>query len=111
MVSDKIIKKLEEDFSFLKKKDVLGILLFGSLATDEEYVGDIDICIVAPDMECKKILKDVFGKIDVRGKNLDVYCFEELPLHLKWEVIHNHKIIWARDEGELGEYFYFLYCH
>ena len=108
MVTEKIIKTLEEDFSFLKNENILAVLVFGSLAKEEKFIGDIDICIVAPKMKCKDVLKKVFGKIDVRGKNLDVYCFEELPLHLKWEVIHNHKIIWSKDEPELGEYFHFF---
>jgi len=108
MAGDKIIKTLEEEFSFLKQEDVLGILVFGSFASNQKKIGDIDICIVAPKMKCKDVLKKVFGNIDVRGKNLDVYCFEELSLSLKWEVIHNHKIVWAKDEGELGEYFYFF---
>ena len=108
MAGDKIIQQLGQEFSFLKKEDVLAVLVFGSLASDEEFIGDVDICIVAPKMKCKDVLKKVFGKVDVSSKNLDVYCFEELSLALKWEVIHNHKIVWARDEGELGEYFHFF---
>ena len=108
MVSDKIIKELADVFSFLKKEDILAVLVFGSLAKEEEYVGDTDICIVAPEMKSKDVLRKVFGNVDVKGKNLDVYCFEELPLNLKWEVIFNHKIVWAGDEAELGEYFYFF---
>jgi len=102
---DKIIKQLEKDFSFLKDK-VLAVLLFGSLA-QENYCGrsDIDICIVAPDGDPQKILKEVFRNVDVHGKNYDVKIFEELPLYLKIQVINSHEVIFG-DKQDLYEYFY-----
>jgi len=34
--------------------------------------------------------------------------FEELPLYMKMEVIDNHEIVFAKDELELYEYFYYF---
>lgn len=99
-------KTIKDDFSFLKD-DVLGILLYGSrLKREDTRRSDIDICIVAGEKDRVKILQKVWHHVDVSGKNYDVKIFEELPLYLKAEVIENHQIIYARDKGELFEYFY-----
>ncbi|MEK6981816.1 MAG: DNA polymerase subunit beta [Candidatus Micrarchaeota archaeon] len=99
------LEKLNSDFSFLQNDFILGILLFGSSTSSEGR--DTDICIVAPKSGSKIIMKKVYQNLDVTAKNYDVHCFEELPLFMKWQVIHNHKIIFAKDEGELYEYFYY----
>lgn len=108
MDSKEIIPKLEKEFSFLKKEKILGILLFGSKINQKNPNRDTDICIVAPEQESRQILKKVFQKINVQKKKYDVYCFEELPLYLRFEIIHNHKIIWTEDKGNLYEYFYYF---
>ncbi len=108
MAEEKIISKLRKEFSFLKKENVLGVLLFGSRAKGEKGARDVDICLVAPKEDSKRLLKRVYQKIDVRGKKYDVYCFEELPLYLKWEIIDGHKVIWSKDKGGLYEYFYYF---
>lgn len=101
-----LIEKLRKEFSFLKK-DAMAVLLFGSSA--KEGTGrDKDICVVAPKTKSEEVLKKVFGNIDVTGKKYDVYAFEELPLYMKWQVINNHKVVWALDEGDLYEYFYYF---
>lgn len=101
------LKRLEEEFSFLKEK-VLGVLLFGSSAGNNDTVrSDIDICIVAPKQKPNEVLSIVHQKIDVYGKKYDICIFEELPLFMKAEVLRNHKIITAKDLPELYEYLYF----
>jgi hypothetical protein len=101
----KIVKMVKEDFSFLEKK-VLGILLYGSTQRNEyNEKSDIDICIVAPKQEPRKILKEVFRKVDVYGKKYDVRIFEELPLYIKIEIIRNHTVVFG-DIYDLYEYFY-----
>lgn len=106
MAGKNLMETLRSEFSFLKEENVLAVLLFGSLAKGE-LARDTDICIVAPGVGSNKIMGEVYQNVNVASKKYDVYCFEELPLYMKWEVIHNHKVIWAKDEPELGMYFYY----
>ena len=109
MVREKgITGKLREEFGFLRNENILAVLLFGSLAKEEIGPRDIDICVIAPNTNAKQIMKKIWQKVDVAAKKYDVYCFEELPLYIRWEIIDNHKIIWAKNEGELYEYFYYF---
>jgi len=103
----RILEEVKHDFSFLENK-VLAVLLYGSAQKDEHHEkSDIDICIVAPKQEPKKILKEVFRKIDVYGKKYDVRVFEEMPLYIKIEVIRSHTLVFG-SVHELYEYFYFF---
>jgi len=107
MVEEKKLKRLKEEFLFLKE-EVLGVLLFGSVADDNSILkSDTDICIVAPNQKPNEILSMAYQKIDVYGKKYDVHVFEELPLYMKAEVLRNHKVIVAKDLPGLYEYFYF----
>lgn len=100
-----LLPKLQRQFAFLHK-EVLAILLFGSHSLSQESPrSDIDICLVAPQKKPADLLRKVFQQMDTKG--YDIYCFQELPLHLQKEVMENHKIIFVQDEGELQEYFYF----
>ncbi|HDM60354.1 MAG TPA: DNA polymerase subunit beta [Archaeoglobus veneficus] len=99
MVEKEIIEK---DFEFLRDK-VLAVLIFGSSVGGEGR--DVDICIVAPE---GFDVREVFRNIDIVGKGYDVWVFEELPLYMKMEVIDNHEIVFAKDELELYEYFYYF---
>ncbi len=108
MAEKEVIIRLKKEFSFLKKWRILAILLFGSHAKKEIGPRDIDICIVAPQMRSKEVLRGIYKKIDVHGKHYDIYCFEELPLYLKWEIITHHKVIYAKNEGDLYEYLYYF---
>jgi hypothetical protein len=98
------IEQLKEKFRFLKD-EVLAVLVFGSLAKGEETpISDIDVCIVAPDRDPKEVLAKVFHGTDTGG--LDVYCFQELPLHIKMDIILHHRTVFVRDKPSLYEYFY-----
>lgn len=108
MAGESMIGRLRRDFGFLKGHGAIAVLLFGSYAKKERGPRDIDVCVVAPGKESGKIMADVYRRIDPGSKKYDIYTFEEMPLYLKWEVIHNHKVVWAKDEGELYEYFYYF---
>lgn len=106
MVEKETIKR---DFSFLsKREDILAILLFGSRAKGvEDARGDTDVCIVAP--ACKErfgLLKEVYRNLDVYGKKYDVRIFEDLPLHIKMNVIEFNEEVYTKDPYGLYEYFY-----
>ncbi|MBS3056291.1 MAG: nucleotidyltransferase domain-containing protein [Candidatus Aenigmarchaeota archaeon] len=101
-----IIKK---DFQFLEK-DVLGVLIYGSYAKKETTPrSDIDICIVIGSLsspgEMRKLLSIVWRNVNINKKNYDVKIFEELPLHIKIEVIEDGKVIIGK-KPEIYEYFY-----
>jgi len=96
------IDKIKREFEFLFDK-VLGILIYGSAAKEEENKrSDIDICIVAPDEDSYKIFKETLHL------NYDIKIFELMPLYLKIKVIENHKVLYTKDICELYEYFYFF---
>ena len=44
-------------------------------------------------------------KVDVVGKNYDVWLFEELQFYIKMEVSLNHVVVYCRDTLELYGYF------
>lgn len=98
-------KQLKKDFSFLKGK-VMAILLFGSKIKQSTPRSDIDICIVAKEKD-SRIIREVYQHIDVNKKRYDVHTFNELPLHIKIDIINNHREIYIKDKPELYEYFYF----
>lgn len=86
-----IIEMVRKDFSFLKDK-VKGVLLFGSACGNTKAARDIDICIIAPKIDEKNLLKEIFRRVNVNKK--------------KMEIIKNHIIIYG-NAPEIGEYFYF----
>ncbi len=103
------IETVRKDFFFLtSRKDILAILLYGSVAKgDDTPQSDIDICLISPlNKDKKSLLNEIFRKLDVFSKKYDVRFFEELPLYIQVDVIENNKIIYSRDIYELYEYFY-----
>lgn len=105
------IEYLRKDFYFLSlRKDILAILLYGSVAKGEDTPqSDIDICIVSPSCKDKKsLLNEIYRKLDVFSKKYDVRFFEELPLYIQINVIKSNRIIYSKDIYELYEYFYYF---
>ncbi len=100
-------KSIEENFSFLKdRQGVLAVLIFGSSVKDRKHErSDIDICIVAPDLDPHELWLDVDRK--VRKKEVyDFHIFEDLGLRMKHQIMKNHEVLWTRDRSRLQEYFY-----
>jgi predicted nucleotidyltransferase len=96
----KIIDKIKNDFKPASKK-ALGIVLYGSLVKGKSTNrSDIDICIVAPHENPMTLVKETLPL------KYDVKIFETMPLFLQIQVIHHHKIIYAKDRYGLYEYFY-----
>jgi predicted nucleotidyltransferase len=107
MDKEEIKRRVKKDFEPLLD-DVLGILLYGSLAAgvDSER-SDIDISIVAPAIDDKsgfsrRILSSV------RDARYDVRVFELMPLYLKAEVVEKGEIIYTKNIFKLYEYFYYF---
>ena len=108
MAGETIINQLKEDFQFVKKNPaILGVMLYGSHLTDDNTVrSDIDVCIVVPNYNLYEIYRFVMSKLKNHINDYDIRFFEELPLHIKGEIIENGKVIIAADEPALYEYFF-----
>ncbi len=109
MDADDLKRTVMADFSFLSESrtfEVLGLLLFGSVAKGESSDrSDIDLCVVAP------VVRDhpVFFRwllAHLRDTRYDLRIFELLPLYLQIELIEHGEVLFARDLYELYEYFY-----
>ncbi len=95
-----MLSDLKSDFEFISD-EVEGVLLFGSAAKGELTTrSDIDIALVRP--STRRVLFRVFERV---GGKYDIKIFEDLPLHIKMDIIKNHQVI-IGDEVELSYYFY-----
>ena len=107
MDKEEVKRRVKKDFEPLHD-DVLGILLYGSLAAGEDSErSDIDISIVAPVIDDKigfsrRILSNV------RDARYDVRVFELMPLYLKAEVVEKGEVIYTKNIFKLYEYFYYF---
>lgn len=101
--------KIKKDFRFLEK-DVLGVMVYGSSSRGEATPrSDVDVCIVmgkpSTAEEMKKMLSRVWGGVNINKNRYDVKIFEELPLHVKMEVIEEGKVVIGK-KPDMYEYFY-----
>jgi hypothetical protein len=107
MDKEEVKRRVKKDFEPLHD-DVLGILLYSSLAAGEDSErSDIDISIVAPSIDDKigfsrRILSNV------RDARYDVRVFELMPLYLKAEVVEKGEVIYTKNIFKLYEYFYYF---
>ena len=110
MVEKNLLDQIYRDFvPILQAKPVQGILLFGSYASDKQTNrSDIDICIVAPNIDNHELLLYIMSKVDVRSKKYDVRMFSELPIHIKIHIIEKGILIYSPNQLDLYEYFYFF---
>ena len=88
---------------------ILGILLFGSHATAQNSnKSDIDICIVAPEVDPFDLYSSISEKVDVITKKYDIRFFNALPLYIQIHIIEDGIVIYSPDELDLYEYFYYF---
>lgn len=119
----KIFNQIKNDFSWVEQDDhVLSVLLFGSMVTDEHHAkSDTDIAVVVPSLsqyyfDCKNVshekiaastmLRRIFANTNTSAMKYDIYLFEELPLSIQMNIIHNNKIVYTADRLGMSEYFY-----
>lgn len=108
-----IIKKVQLDFSFLRKMiesgEIHSILLYGSYVKRVvTQRSDVDICIVAPNYKTPKEQARLLGYIwqNINANKYDVRIFESFPLYIKIDVIGNNEIIFTKNAPDLSYYFY-----
>ncbi len=105
MDREEVLARAKRDFLFLQDR-VLGIMLFGSWARGEANErSDIDLCIIAPEVEDKASLWREAISVP-RDSRYDVRIFELLPLYIKMAVIEEGVVVYSRDVLDLYEYFY-----
>ncbi|MBY8985321.1 MAG: nucleotidyltransferase domain-containing protein [Candidatus Lokiarchaeota archaeon] len=108
MVKKELLAQIYNDFSYvIEKKDILGILLYGSYTKSENTNrSDIDICIVAPNEDLHQLLSFVLQNINVGANKYDIRLFNELPLYIKIHIIEDGILIYSPNELDLYEFFY-----
>ena len=88
----KIIEKLK------RKKEIIGIILFGSYLKNKKYARDIDICILLnkkynTSYLAKKKLEYLKGLPD----KYDVQIYQLLPLYIRTRILKEGKILYTKD--------------
>ena len=108
MVKKELLDQIYNDFSdVIEKKDILGILLFGSYGKSQNTNrSDIDICVVAPNEELHELLSFILQNINVGVNRYDIRLFKELPLYIKIHVIEDGILVYSLNELDLYEFFY-----
>lgn len=104
---NKLIEKAEED------RDLLGIILFGSLVNNSGYdspSSDLDICLVTEndlgrrdkEMDNLKFSRkrlEYLSIIDPKG--IDIQIFGQLPIYIRKRILGEGKIEYCRDKTDL----------
>jgi len=110
VVKRKLLNKIIDDFSkIIQKKDIKGILLFGSYVTNNQTNrSDVDICVVAPNEKIVELLSFILQNINVNLRKYDIRIFEELPLYIKIQIIEKGILVYSSNKFDLYEYFYFF---
>lgn len=105
MDREEVVARAKRDFQFLQDR-VLGVMLYGSWARgDASERSDIDICIVAPEIQDKAALwREAISEL--RDARYEVRIFELMPLYMKMAVIEDGVVVCSRDVLDLYEYFY-----
>lgn len=108
MVKKELLDQIYNDFSYvIEKKDILGILLFGSYSKSKNTNrSDIDICIVAPKEDLHKLLSFILQNINVEANKYDIRIFNELPLYIKIHIIEDGLLIYSSNKLDLYEFFF-----
>jgi len=108
VVKKELLDQIYNDFSHvIKKKDILGILLYGSYSKSKNINrSDIDICIVAPNEDLHQLLSFILQNVNVSAKKYDVRIFNELPLYIKIHIIEDGLLIYSSNKLDLYEFFF-----
>ncbi len=110
MVKEELLRQIKDDFvNILEAKDILGLLLYGSITNDKETNrSDIDICVVAPEEDPVNLYSYFSERINISKKRYDIKFFTKLPLYIQIQIIEKGILIHSPNELDLYEYFYFF---
>jgi len=88
---------------FMKDKETIAVLIFGSYARGEQY-RDIDVCIVLnKKMDNLKMSKKRVGFMIGLPDIVDLQIFQQLPVYIRKRVLKDGKVIFCKDEDRLYE--------
>lgn len=103
MGSKPSLQTIRKDLRALQKYNAV---IFGSYTSDDFTTkSDIDVAIITKQTNPEKnrtIWKNILGKARTK---YHLNIFELMPLHLKTNIINNHKVLFGKDL-EISEYFY-----
>ena len=82
--------------------DILGVLLFGSAASQQETPkSDLDVCLVLFPQKYDSLTLSRKRLEYMKDFDLDVHIFQQLPLYICRRVLKEGKILFCRDEERL----------
>ena len=102
------LKKLR--LVFVKYPEVEAVYLFGSAASNKQISNgidtDIDLGIVASDNSIEKRKVNLHADMIRQGlDHVDLVFFDSADLILQFEIIHQNKLIYSKEEFKHGELF------
>jgi uncharacterized protein len=81
------------------RNEVIAVILFGSLARGQaREISDIDICVITKKKVPEAVKMDL---LSYGSKKIDVNLFYDLPITIRFRVIHEGKILTCRDTPAL----------
>ncbi|WFN37414.1 nucleotidyltransferase domain-containing protein [Methanomicrobium antiquum] len=101
---DRIIKKVREDFIFIRDS-CFAVLIFGSYARGENCLcSDIDVCIVLKERKIEGgiLYNNIYE--NVKMDEYDVVIFESCDDSLKYEISKDYIIAYCDNPEELKKY-------
>lgn len=105
-----VISGIQDELNWIQElAGIDAVLLFGSrIDGTAADASDYDLCIIASTLHSAPERAELLGNIwsRINADKYDVWVFEELPLYLQMDVIHNHEVLFCEDIPELYEYFY-----
>ena len=89
------MKKIKAD------KDIIAVLLFGSLARNEPN-RDIDICIILDRKYSNlEMSKKRLSFVSLVNNKFDIQIFQQLPLYIRKRILKEGKILLCKNEDVL----------
>lgn len=94
-----MLKQLKPLIEAAKKdKDVVAVMLFGSVARGEKY-RDIDVAIVLYPKKHKALkMSNIKLKYAAISGTLDINVLQQLPLYIQKRVIKEGKLLFCKDD-------------
>lgn len=82
--------------------EILGILLFGSTARQEENPkSDLDLCLVLLPRKYDNFSLSHKRLAYMKHFDLDIHVFQQLPLYIRHRVLKDGRVLFSRDEDLL----------
>jgi len=95
---DRLLNRVRDD------RDILAVILFGSVARgDHSPKSDLDVCLVLQPQKYPPAVLSRKKLVYLKGSDLDVHIFQQLPLYIRKRVLKEGKVLFERDTDALYE--------